>query len=307
MTAPTVLVVGESLVDVTQTPGRPDAKHPGGSPMNVAVGLARLGVPTTLATQLGDDEHGERVRDHLAESGVRLAPTASSGPTATATARLDADGHATYEFDLRWDLSELPDPADHALLHVGSIGAWMPPGAQAVADLVARARAAGVAVSFDPNIRPALAPDLEAVGRRIRGLAGAAQVVKLSDEDAATLDSGSDADAVADELLGLGRALVALTRGGEGARLVSGSERVEIVADDIVVADTIGAGDSWMAALLAGIVTRGWTHCVAFSRAQLEWLGGLAATAAAITCSRPGADPPWRRELPQLGDSATAP
>jgi len=131
--------------------------------------------------------------------------------------------------------------------------------------------------------------------------------VKLSDEDAATLDSGSDADAVADELLGLGRALVALTRGGEGARLVSGSERVEIVADDIVVADTIGAGDSWMAALLAGIVTRGWTHCVAFSRAQLEWLGGLAATAAAITCSRPGADPPWRRELPQLGDSATAP
>lgn len=307
MTAPTVLVVGESLVDVTQTPGRPDAKHPGGSPMNVAVGLARLGVPTALATQLGADDHGERVRAHLVESGVGLAPTASSGPTATATARLDAHGHATYEFDLRWDLSELPDPADYALLHVGSIGAWMPPGAQAVADLVARARTAGVAVSFDPNVRPALAPDLEAVRQRVRGLAGAGQIVKLSDEDAAALGSSRDADAVADELLGLGPVLVALTRGGDGARLASGPERVEIAAGDIVVADTIGAGDSWMAALLAGVVTRGWTQCITFSRAQLAWLGGLAAAAAAITCSRPGADPPWRRELPQLDDSATAP
>lgn len=306
MTAPTVLVVGESLVDVTQTPGRPDAKHPGGSPMNVAVGLARLGVPTTLATHLGADDHGERVRAHLVESGVRLAPTVSSGPTATATARLDADGHATYEFDLRWELSELPDPGDYALLHVGSIGAWMPPGAQAVADLVADARAGGVAVSFDPNVRPALAPDLEAVGQRVRGLVDAAQIVKLSDEDAATLGSGAAAAVVAEELLELGPALVALTRGGDGARLASGSERVEVAAGDSVVADTIGAGDSWMAALLAGIVTRGWTHCAAYSRAQLEWLGGLAAAAAAITCSRPGADPPWRRELPQLVNSATA-
>jgi fructokinase len=304
MTAPAVLVVGEALVDVTQAPGRPDVKHPGGSPMNVAVGLARLGVPTTLATHLGSDDHGDRVRAHLTDSGVRLAPTASSGPTATATARLDADGQATYEFDLRWELSELPDPAGYALLHVGSIGAWMPPGADAVAELVAQARAAGVAVSFDPNVRLALAPDPEAVGQRVRRLAAAAQIVKLSDEDAATLGGGTGA--IVDELLGLGPALVALTRGSDGALLMSESDLVEIPAGDIVVADTIGAGDAWMAALLAGLVTRRWTDCAGYSRGHLQWLGAVAAAAAAITCSRPGADPPWRRELPQLDERTTA-
>src|SRR5919109_446277 len=106
-----VLVVGEALVDITYAPGRATTELPGGSPMNVAVGLARLGIPTTLAAQIGDDAAGHSIRRHLTDSGVRLEALGPIGPTATATARLDESGHATYEFDLRWDPAELPDPA----------------------------------------------------------------------------------------------------------------------------------------------------------------------------------------------------
>jgi fructokinase len=301
---PAVLVVGEALVDITRAPDRPDTEHPGGSPLNVAVGLARLGISTALAAQVGDDPYGDRIRRHLADSGVRLASPTYAGQTATATARLDTDGHATYEFDLHWDPPELPDPRGFTLLHVGSIGAWMPPGADAVADLVRRAREAGVPVSFDPNVRPALAPDLGAVWRRVRRLADAASVLKLSDEDAAALGDADRPEALVDKLLGSDPALVAMTRGGDGALLRSGPHRVEVVAGKVVVADTIGAGDAWMAGLLAGIVTEGWATRTSYAADELEWLGRLAGATAAITCSRPGADPPWRHELPELGARA---
>ena len=302
MTSPTVLVVGEALVDVTSAPGRPETEHPGGSPLNVAVGLGRLGVSVTLATQLGADARGDRIRAHLDDSGVRLATTASAAGTATATARLDAEGHATYEFDLHWDPADLPDPSDYTLVHVGSIGSWMAPGADAVADLVDRAGQAGVPVSFDPNLRPILAPDLDAVGQRVRRLAAAAHIVKLSDEDAAVL--GSHGDSVVGEILGHGPALVALTRGSAGSLLASGSIRVDVPAEEVDVADTIGAGDAWMAGLLAGIVTEGWPTRTSFDADDLEWLGELAGATAGITCSRPGADPPWRHELPALAAPA---
>ncbi|HYJ70421.1 MAG TPA: carbohydrate kinase [Nocardioidaceae bacterium] len=290
-----VLVVGEALVDITHAPGRAATELPGGSPMNVAVGLARLGVSTTLAAQVGDDPPGESIRRHLSDSGVRLEALGPAGPTATATARLDETGHATYEFDLHWHPAELPDPAAYALVHVGSIGSWMPPGAAAVADLVTAARAAGVPVSFDPNVRPALAPDLEAVRQRVSALATAATIVKLSDEDAGTLDG--DAESVVDDLAGLGPSLVAMTRGSAGSHLHSGATRVDVAAGSVTVADTIGAGDAWMAGLLAGVVSEGWPMRAAYSADELDWLGRLAGTTAAITCSRPGADPPWRHEL----------
>jgi fructokinase len=306
-----VLVVGEALVDITHAPGRAVTELPGGSPTNVAVGLARLGVPTTLAAQIGDDAPGRSIRRHVSNSGVRLEAVGPAGPTATATARLDESGHATYEFDLRWDPVELPDPAPYALVHVGSIGSWMDPGATAVADLVTAARAAGVPVSFDPNVRPALAPDLDAVRRRVRALATAATIVKLSDEDAETLDGagaheGADApgDAVVDDFASLGPSLVAMTRGSAGSQLRSRTNRVDIAAGPVTIADTIGAGDSWMSGLLFGVVSEGWPTRADYSAAELDWLGRLAGTTAAITCSRPGADPPWRHELPALGAPA---
>ncbi|WP_269306911.1 PfkB family carbohydrate kinase [Aeromicrobium sp. HA] len=292
---PRALVIGEALVDVTRRADGSVAEHPGGSPLNVAVTMARQGIDTTLAAHVGDDHFGALIRAHLAESGVTLANANVSLPTASATATIGADGSATYEFDLRWDPNELPDPEDFHLVHVGSIGAWMAPGADAVLDLVRRAHAAGRAVGFDPNVRPALAPSVPLLRERVLELAALSRFVKLSDEDADVLaeDSGGPLS-VLRLLAGHGPALAALTRGGESALLCSGSDEVEVRVPPVEVADTIGAGDTWMGTLLAELLRRGWADRTSFAADELESLGHAAVAAAAITVSRPGADPPWR-------------
>lgn len=299
--ATAVLVVGEALVDITRAPGRPDIEHAGGSPLNVAVGLARLGVPVTLATTLGDDRHGDLVRDHLSASGVRLAELAPAARTSTATAVLDESGAATYRFDLDWDPAGLPAPHPYGLLHVGSIGSWLPPGAEAVARLVQAARDSGVPVSFDPNIRRSVSPPLEPLRRQVLQVAGWSAVVKLSDEDAGALTLTDDPADVVDDLFATGGpALVVRTRGPAGSTLRTRALRLDVPAPPVDVSDTIGAGDTYLAALLAGLLAVGWTPRARFDRQELRWLGELAAAAAAVTCSRPGADPPWPHELSQL-------
>lgn len=285
-------------MDVTRKPGGTVAEHPGGSPLNVAVTLARRGIDTTLAAQVGEDHFGSLIRAHLERSGVSLDGTGSSAPTASATATLDAGGAATYEFDLHWDPESLPDPADFDVVHVGSIGAWMAPGADAVTELVQRAHAHGQGVGFDPNVRPALAPSVPVLRQRVLDLAALSRFVKLSDEDAEVLaDGGGDPLSVLRELAAHGPALAALTRGGASALLRSGGEEVEVQVPEVEVADTIGAGDTFMGTLLAEVLLRGWTDRTSFSTDELRELGDAAVTAAAITVSRPGADPPWRDEL----------
>ncbi|MBW9215423.1 carbohydrate kinase [Mumia sp. zg.B53] len=295
------LVVGEALVDLTRDSGGHESAHPGGSPLNVAVGLARLGLPTVLAAQVGDDEYGELLRDHVDASDVDLRSLPPHhGDSAVAVAQLDDHGVATYHFELTWDPSEMPGPAGFALLHVGSIGAALRPGADAVERLVEEAVAAGVPVSYDPNVRPAITPDLADVRERVDRIVPRAAFVKLSDADAAKLRPDLDPAAYAARIAGEGPRLVALTRGGDGATLFSGGASVEVAPPPITVADTIGAGDSFMAALLAGILVRGWTERPAFDEEALTWLGELAVHASAVTCSRPGADPPHLKELPEL-------
>lgn len=292
---PRALVVGEALVDVTRLPDGRAAEHPGGSPLNVAVTMARQGIDTTLAAHVGDDHFGDLIRAHLGESGVTLTNANASLPTASATATIGVDGAATYEFDLRWDPNKLPVPEDFDLVHVGSIGAWMAPGADVVLDLVRRAHADGQAVGFDPNVRPALAPSVPLLRDRVLELAALSRFVKLSDEDADVLaeDSG-DPLSVLRLLAGHGPALAALTRGGDSALLCSGTDEVEVRVPPVEVADTIGAGDTWMGTLLAELLHRGWVDRTAFAVDELESLGQAAVAAAAITVSRPGADPPWR-------------
>ena len=292
---PRVLVVGEALVDVTRRADGTVAEHPGGSPLNVAVTMARQGINTTLATHVGDDRFGDLIRAHLTESDVTLANASPGTPTASATAAIGADGAATYEFDLRWDPDHLPDPSEFDLVHVGSIGAWMPPGADAVTDLVRRAHEAGVPVGFDPNVRPALAPPLPALRERVLELTALSRFVKLSDEDAEALGPG-DPLSMLDDLAAHGAALAALTRGGASVVLRSGSTSVEVPVPHVKVADTIGAGDTWMGTLLTELLCRDWQHRTEFTRDELRDLGRAAAKAAAVTVSRPGADPPWRDE-----------
>ena len=312
-----VLVVGEALVDVRVDDGDPVggpgdatvAEHPGGSPLNIAVGLARLGLPTTLATQVGDDARGAAVTRHAAGSGVELLRLPSDRPTSTATVRVGPGGAATYDFDVAWDPETLPDPAGFALLHVGSIAATLAPGADTVAGLVTAAASAAVPVSFDPNLRPGVTPDLDDVRRRFRTVAQGSTVVKLSDEDAALLRPDDDVRTVAAGLAALpGVRLAAVSLGADGLLLRTTEHELVVPAAAVEVVDTIGAGDTVMAALIAGLLLAASASPPGPDRLgpdrlgprSLAWLGRLATTAAAVCCSRPGADPPWRTELPEL-------
>ncbi|MGN7192111.1 MULTISPECIES: carbohydrate kinase [unclassified Curtobacterium] len=289
----TVIVIGEALVDVVDRPeGR--VEHPGGSPMNVAVGLARLGRPARLVCALGDDARGASVRDHVGASDVQVDATAIDR-TSTAVATIGEDGGASYEFDLDWRLDAVDVPAGTPLVHVGSIGAVLQPGAQVVLDAV-RSRPTGALVSVDPNVRPTITPDRDGVLATLAPLLAEADVVKCSDEDAAWLWPDRDVDAVLDGLLEHGAGLAAVTLGGSGCAIATARARRTLPAPTVDVADTIGAGDSFMSGLLAGVLATG-TAPVDLDEDELGRLAALALACAAVTVSRPGADPPTRDEL----------
>lgn len=293
-----VVVVGESLVDIVVPHQGPPVDAPGGSPLNVAVGLARLGLEAVLLTQLGDDAHGRLVREHVERSGVRLAEDSvvPGRRTSTATAHLDEHNAASYAFDLEWTLPRRVLPADARALHVGSIAAALRPGRDTVVDLVDQAAARGAFVSFDPNARPAFLPRQEQAWRDMSALASRADLVKLSDEDVAVLAAGRTVEEVATELLSGGRtALVVVTEGGGGARAFAEGITARRAAEPVAVVDTVGAGDSFMSALLAVTLEHGLPRDEASAGALLR----AAHAAAGITVSRRGADPPTREELPR--------
>jgi fructokinase len=293
----TFVVAGEALVDIVVPQSGATEHAPGGSPLNVAVGLSRLGVETLLVTRLGDDEHGRLVRSHVEASGVTLAG-ASVDPevrTSTATAHLDERGAATYDFDLAWDLPPLPLPDGATALHVGSIGAALRPGREAVVRLVEEAAAAGLLVSYDPNMRPVFTPDRARAWADVREVAAASRLVKMSDEDLDFLLPGSSGEDAARTLLGGRTEVVVVTYGGSGAVAFSTKGAVEVASQRSDVVDTVGAGDSFMAALLAAVAEQGLATDAERLRSQVE----AAHQAAAVTVSRRGADPPRRDELPE--------
>lgn len=293
----TVLVIGEALVDVVQREGREPEPHAGGSPFNVAVGLSRLDVPTVLAAQIGPDRYGDGLRWHLADSDVTVVELEPVPPrTSTAAATLADDGSASYEFDLTWDPAALPDPADVDAVHVGSLGTSLQPGAALVADLVMSADVLGVPVSYDPNVRLAVEPDPEVWRRVFADIAPHASIIKMSDEDAATLFPGEEPADLA-RRLAADHGIVAITRGGEGAVIATAGAFATVPPADVRMVDTIGAGDSFMAAMLAWCATYDWPDASELDATELTDLAMYASSAAAITCSRPGADPPRTRDL----------
>ncbi len=304
MTAGPFVVVGESLVDVVVPVGGAEVSAPGGSPLNVAVGLARLEIDTLLVTQLGDDEHGRLVARHATASNVRLAETSvvPGRRTSTATALLDAEHAATYVFDLTWDLPPHRLPDATAALHVGSLGAALRPGREAVLDLVAQA--GDVFVSYDPNVRPAFVEDPAETWRDVLEVAATARLVKCSEEDLLALRPGEVEADLAREILEAGDTeLVVVTKGGAGATAYTRDARVDVTAPAVVVVDTVGAGDSFMAGLLAvlsdwGLTAAGAGALEALDEERVAVLLEGAVLAAAVTCGRRGANPPTRRELP---------
>jgi len=187
LTSPSSFVVaGESLVDIVfPADGGEEEDAVGGACLNVAVGLARLDVPTTLVTRIGDDRLGSMVLEHLRDSKVMVPEDSvvAGGTTSTATAHLDAQHAATYEFDLHWELPAQRLAPDTLGLHVGSLGATLQPGRASIQELVAQAVEAGTFVSYDPNIRPFFLEDPDTAWLEVLELARGARLVKLSDED----------------------------------------------------------------------------------------------------------------------------
>lgn len=296
---PEILVVGEALVDVVSTATGTQA-HPGGSPLNVAVGLARLGAAVTLATRIGTDASGKLLTDHLREAGVRLAPdsVAPSARTSSATARIRTDGSAEYDFDITWNLAAVPIQG-FDVLHTGSIGALLAPGGPNVATGF-EASGTGVLRSFDPNIRPSVIGARDAVLPLVERFARTSTVVKMSDEDAEWLHPELDPLDVTAHYARLGAPLVVITRGAEGSLLRCGAETSSLPPTPARVVDTIGAGDSYMAGLLHRLsttVSADALSIVGLSLRDAEDACRFAAACAAVTVSRAGADLPHRDEV----------
>ena len=304
-------VIGESLVDIIRDPRGPAGgqAHPGGSPLNVAVGAARLDLRTILVTHYGLDPHGLRLEEHLQTNGVQVI-NGGSAATSTALATLGSDGAAEYAFSITWAISGASLPALAAVkgsthVHTGSIATVLPPGEQATLALVEAAREHAT-TSFDPNCRPAISPDAAAARRQAEVFVAASDIVKASDEDLRWLYPDRAPEESLQAWLELGPAVVALTRGASGPVILSGNGRVEMAAEPIRVSDTVGAGDSFMAGLISGLAklgalgAEGRRQLQTLTLDQLHSVASYANRAAAITCSRKGANPPWSAELGEL-------
>jgi fructokinase len=300
------VVVGEALVDlVGQRGSRTLVAHPGGSPANVALGLARLGDQVTLMTRLGRDALGEMVSAHLLASGVRVDSGPDQGTSTSLAIATLAAGIATYDFRIEWDIDELePLPIETRCLHTGSLATALTPGNTNVENLMEREHRRGrVTISYDPNVRPALLGSPDRARPGIERLVGLSDVVKVSDEDLYWLYPDRPDEDVAREWLGLGPALVVVTRGGRGVYAVTADLELRQPAQPIDLVDTVGAGDSFTSGLLDGLRRAdliGGSRRVALAAIDESTLGsvvGAAALVAAITCSRPGADPPTRAEV----------
>lgn len=327
------LVVGECLVDLapasTGAPGagsagtgkvgawaRQLAAMPGGGPANTAVGLARLGIPTAFGGRFSREGFGPWLRSYLVANGLDLALSVEADEDATlALVTLDDQGRASYTFygpgtaDWQWKANELPDltataPGDLGIsaVHTGSIALTLEPGADVLAGWLAGIRRGNrVLVSFDPNMRPSLVGDLSSYRERLPGVISSSHIVKASDEDVEVLYPGESAPDVADKWLSQGVSLVVITEGALGATAFhENGARAHWAPPLIEVADTIGAGDSFSAGLLAYFAKTGLLDPAALatlSEGHLHDAIAQAVSASALTCTRPGADPPTEQEL----------
>jgi fructokinase len=290
---PDVIVVGEALIDVVHTGDGVD-EHPGGSPANVAYGLARLGVSTGFLTSIGRDDRGLAISSHLTGAGVHILPGSQpAAATSTATATLADDGSATYCFDLVWQLAPFAPTYLPRLLHAGSIASFLAPGAAGVKSLLQHCADIST-VTYDPNIRPELLGSHHEARTIFEDLVPLTDVVKLSDDDAAWLYPRRSPEEAARHIRGLGTDLVVVTRGSEGSFLLTADTEISVPSVESVVADTIGAGDAYMAALILGLLTRGGEG---LAPPVLEQIARMASIAAAITVGRPGGDLPSAAEV----------
>ncbi|MEU9581235.1 carbohydrate kinase family protein [Streptomyces chilikensis] len=299
-----IVVAGEALIDlVPHEPGplAPLRPVPGGGPYNTAVALGRLGAEAAFCSRISSDGYGEALLDGLREAGVDTAPVQRGPePTTLALARLDEDGSASYAFYVEGTADRLfraPGrlPEGTRAVSFGTCSLVLEPGATAYEELLRASAARGLFTVLDPNVRAGLIPSPGAYRDRFRSWLPSVTLLKLSEEDARWLGGTPREWAAA------GPGAVVLTRGGAGLTVVTRAGlEVSVPAPRVVVADTIGAGDTVTAALLHGLVLRDALTPAGLAALDADgWrsLLGLAARAAALTCTRPGAQPPSAAEL----------
>ena len=290
-----IQVAGEALVDIVN-----GLAYPGGSPLNVAVGLGRLGHEVTLQTGIGGDEHGRAIIEHLHASDVRLAPdSVTEAATSTATVTLDPSGQAAYDFKLDWKLESVV-PTDAQVLHTGSIAAFTEPGFSQIHEVFANSPAHQLR-SYDPNLRPALVDKRRAALTRIEALCALSHVVKLSDEDALWLYPGWDTARVLGHILARGAKLAVMTFGVRGCEARTDQLEVSLPSLQVSVADTVGAGDAFMSGLLHAISNGPLLQALVSNEKldedDLESALRTASLSAALTVQKIGANPPTLLEL----------
>jgi fructokinase len=307
-----ILVCGEALIDLfvgaPGTAGLPTEAVAGGSPFNVAIGLARLQRPTAFLSTLSDDAFGNFLAHRLAESGVSAAYLQRRMlRTTLSVVATDEDGHPQYSFyaeagaDRALRPEDLPAvlPDDVSAIAAGSYALGVEPVASAI-DALLRREAGQRVISLDPNVRPRVVGDLAAFRARFEALLPLATVVKASAEDIALFYGTRDLATVARDWLQRGPSLVVLTRGADGPLAVHGATLVERPTPAIPVIDTVGAGDTFHAGLLACLDAEGRLTPAALARmeeAEVSRALDFAAAAAALACMRRGADPPTADEV----------
>ena len=300
-----IVVAGEALIDLVLDPNGRLGAHPGGGPFNTARSLSRLEQDVLYLGRISDDRFGTQLRAELAGDGVRLdAVVETSDPTTLALAEIDAEGVASYRFytegtsapGLTSEVALASLPEDVHMLHVGTLGLVLEPMATALRVVISTLSASAL-VMLDPNCRPALIPDRWAYRRQLEDTLGRSHVVKASEEDLAWLEPGAEPAAAARSLLADGAEVVLVTRGPQGALVVTEREERAVAAPPANVVDTIGAGDSFSAGFLA------WWRLRGLGREDLRDLDAVvgatafACAVAAKTCERAGASPPRLSEL----------
>jgi fructokinase len=301
-----IVVGGEALVDLVDGDGslQPVA---GGGPFNTAVALGRLEVPVAFLGSISRDTYGQMLAERLVESGVDMSfVRRSDAPTARALVRRQHDGDTEYTFEVEdtslTDFSprDLPIlPEDAWALHVGTLSLAIDPPAVAYEALVDR-EAGRRQIILDPNVRPAIFGDVATYRRRFERLAQLADIVKLSEADAAWIYPRLRVDDVIELILGFGPRVIAVTRGKNGAAAATNGAFVEVAGVPVTVVDTIGAGDTFGAAFIAALVDEaalGPQSSRPIDEPVLARAVAYAVAASAITCTRTGAVPPSRSEI----------
>ncbi|TDD92031.1 carbohydrate kinase [Saccharopolyspora karakumensis] len=306
-----IVIGGEALVDLVPDSSTPDGElgplHPllGGGPYNVAIALGRLGVPAAFYAKLSTDQFGDRMLQRLTESEVDTSLVQRGPePTTLAVVGLEANGSARYSFHTEGTaarfVTDQPLPDGTTALCLGTLGMVLEPGATAYEKVLFREAERGVFIALDPNIRADLIADADAYRARFSSWLPSVGLLKVSDDDAEWLAPGRDVVEAAREWQARGPAAVVLTRGADGLTAVTADGEVTVPGRKVDVADTIGAGDTVQAALLAWLHRNGALspeQVRALDVGQWEQALSFAAAAAAVTVSRPGAEPPWSAEL----------